>query len=79
VSRNRRNALPRGKFVKVAVAGAPYQRKVDLEAYAGYEQLLAALQDMFTAHFTVRECTPPEAFTASVPCFFLVAASVPCF
>ncbi|OEL19014.1 Auxin-responsive protein IAA15 [Dichanthelium oligosanthes] len=54
VSRNRRNALPRGKFVKVAVAGAPYQRKVDLEAYAGYEQLLAALQDKFTAHFTVR-------------------------
>ncbi|XP_062181270.1 auxin-responsive protein IAA1-like [Phragmites australis] len=54
VSRNRRNALPRGKFVKVAVAGAPYQRKVDLEAYAGYEQLLAALQDKFTSHFTVR-------------------------
>ncbi|CAN6340808.1 unnamed protein product [Urochloa humidicola] len=54
VSRNRRNAFPRGKFVKVAVAGAPYQRKVDLEAYAGYEQLLAALQDKFTAHFTVR-------------------------
>jgi len=44
------------KFVKVAVAGAPYQRKVDLEAYAGYDQLLAALQDKFTAHFTVREC-----------------------
>ncbi|KAG2624953.1 auxin-responsive protein IAA1-like isoform X2 [Panicum virgatum] len=42
------------KFVKVAVAGAPYQRKVDLEAYAGYDQLLAALQDKFTAHFTVR-------------------------
>ncbi|PUZ64258.1 hypothetical protein GQ55_3G129900 [Panicum hallii var. hallii] len=42
------------KFVKVAVAGAPYQRKVDLEAYAGYDQLLAALQDKFTAHFTIR-------------------------
>ncbi|KAF8727025.1 hypothetical protein HU200_019520 [Digitaria exilis] len=54
VSRNRRIALPRGKFVKVAVAGAPYQRKVDLEAYAGYDQLLAALQDKFTAHFTVQ-------------------------
>ncbi|KAL6607743.1 hypothetical protein ACP70R_040806 [Stipagrostis hirtigluma subsp. patula] len=54
VSRNRRNALPRGKFVKVAVAGAPYQRKVDLEAYAGYEQLLTALQDKFTSHFAVR-------------------------
>ncbi|RLN29196.1 auxin-responsive protein IAA1-like [Panicum miliaceum] len=42
------------KLVKVAVDGAPYQRKVDLEAYAGYDQLLAALQDKFTAHFTVR-------------------------
>jgi auxin-responsive protein IAA len=30
---------------------------VDLEAYAGYEQLLAALQDKFTSHFAVRECT----------------------
>ncbi|CAL5096814.1 unnamed protein product [Urochloa decumbens] len=72
VSRNRRNALPRGKFVKVAVAGAPYQRKVDLEAYAGYEQLLAALQDKFTAHFTVRECTALSLLPC-VPCLFLVA------
>ncbi|KAL6897877.1 hypothetical protein ACP4OV_006836 [Aristida adscensionis] len=48
------NRIPRGKFVKVAVAGAPYQRKVDLLAYAGYDHLLAALQDKFTAHFAVR-------------------------
>lgn len=47
----------KAKFVKVAVDGAPYQRKVDLEAYAGYKQLLAALQDKFASHFTVRECT----------------------
>ncbi|WVZ96764.1 hypothetical protein U9M48_042363 [Paspalum notatum var. saurae] len=60
VPRNRRNALPRSKFVKVAVAGAPYQRKVDLEAYAGYQQLLAALQDMFTSHFTVRRVGDEE-------------------
>jgi auxin-responsive protein IAA len=56
-SRIRQNAAPKGKFVKVAVFGAPYQRKVDLEAYAGYQQLLAALQDKFTSHFAVRECT----------------------
>lgn len=69
MSRNRRNALPipRGKFVKVAVAGAPYQRKVDLEAYAGYDQLLAALQDKFTSNFTVRrKCEFSEP--AAVPC-----------
>lgn len=43
------------KFVKVAVDGAPYLRKVDLEAYAGYDQLLRALQDKFFSHFTIRE------------------------
>jgi auxin-responsive protein IAA len=43
------------KFVKVAVDGAPYLRKVDLEAYAGYDQLLCALQDKFFAHFTIRK------------------------
>ncbi|TVU21530.1 hypothetical protein EJB05_31171 [Eragrostis curvula] len=43
------------KFVKVAVDGAPYLRKVDLEAYAGYDQLLRALQDKFFSHFTIRK------------------------
>ncbi|CAO2185913.1 unnamed protein product [Urochloa humidicola] len=46
------------KFVKVAVDGAPYLRKVDLEAYAGYDQLLRALQDKFFSHFTIREYLP---------------------
>ncbi|KAK1693329.1 hypothetical protein QYE76_010026 [Lolium multiflorum] len=65
----RKNALAasassaRTKFVKVAVDGAPYLRKVDLAAFAGYttttsaaayDQLLAALQDKFISHFTVR-------------------------
>jgi auxin-responsive protein IAA len=73
VSRNRRNALPsRGKFVKVAVAGAPYQRKVDLEAYAGYDQLLAALQDKFTSHFTVRrKCVHRRDFSAACLVFLV--------
>ncbi|KAL6848075.1 hypothetical protein ACP4OV_022203 [Aristida adscensionis] len=43
------------KFVKVAVDGAPYLRKVDLEAYADYDQLLRALQAKFFSHFTIRK------------------------
>nr|CAD1823316.1 unnamed protein product [Ananas comosus var. bracteatus] len=49
----RRNVLKSCTYVKVAVDGAPYLRKVDLEAYRGYDQLLAALQDMFSC-FTLR-------------------------
>lgn len=49
----RKNALKSCTFVKVAVDGAPYLRKVDLEAYGGYEQLLSALQEMFSC-FTIR-------------------------
>jgi hypothetical protein len=47
------------KFVKVAVDGAPYLRKVDLQAYAGYDQLLRALQDKFFSHFTISQCWRP--------------------
>ncbi|KAL0319202.1 UNVERIFIED_CONTAM: Auxin-responsive protein IAA14 [Sesamum angustifolium] len=36
-----------GKFVKVAVDGAPYLRKVDLELCTSYQELLAALEAMF--------------------------------
>lgn len=49
----RRNALRSCTYVKVAVDGTPYLRKVDLEAYAGYQQLLTALEEMFTC-FTAR-------------------------
>ncbi|CAO2205379.1 unnamed protein product [Urochloa humidicola] len=48
------------KFVKVAVDGAPYLRKVDLEAYDGYDQLLRALQDKFFSHFTIRKFADDE-------------------
>nr|QTZ96569.1 IAA9 [Galium aparine] len=37
-----------GKYVKVAADGTPYLRKVGLEMYNGYAQLVAALEDMFT-------------------------------
>nr|CAB3472002.1 unnamed protein product [Digitaria exilis] len=52
--------LQAAKFVKVAVDGAPYLRKVDLEAYAGYDQLLRALQDKFFSHFTIRKFADDE-------------------
>ncbi|EEE53980.1 hypothetical protein OsJ_00603 [Oryza sativa Japonica Group] len=55
----RKNALA-AKFVKVAVDGAPYLRKVDLEAYSGYDQLLRALQDKFFSHFTIRKFADDE-------------------
>ncbi|KAJ7962934.1 Auxin-responsive protein [Quillaja saponaria] len=41
------------KYVKVAVDGAPYLRKVDLETYESYEQLLRNLENMFSC-FTFR-------------------------
>lgn len=44
----RKNMMKSCKYVKVAVDGAPYLRKVDLQMYNNYEQLLVALEDMFT-------------------------------
>ncbi|PHU15200.1 Auxin-responsive protein IAA1 [Capsicum chinense] len=36
------------KYLKVAVDGVPYLRKVDLEMFTTYDQLLSALTDLFT-------------------------------
>ncbi|XP_009782640.1 auxin-responsive protein IAA17 [Nicotiana tabacum] len=44
----RKNMIDKGKYVKVAVDGAPYLRKVDLELYDSYQKMLNALQNMFT-------------------------------
>lgn len=41
------------KLVKVAVDGAPYLRKVDLQIYSSYQDLFRALEEMFTC-FTTR-------------------------
>ncbi|CAN6442114.1 unnamed protein product [Victoria cruziana] len=46
------NALKSCAYVKVAVDGAPYLRKVDLEMYNSYQQLLKALEEMFSC-FTI--------------------------
>ncbi|KAE8682405.1 Auxin-responsive protein IAA30 [Hibiscus syriacus] len=43
------------KYVKVAVDGAPYLRKVDLQVYDSYQQLLTSLEDMFSC-FTIGNC-----------------------
>ena len=43
------------KYIKVALDGAPYLRKVDLEIYNSYEHLLIALQDMFSSCLTIRK------------------------
>lgn len=44
----RKNVIENCKYVKVAVDGAPYLRKVDLEMYDSYQKLLNALENMFT-------------------------------
>ncbi|RDX62152.1 Auxin-responsive protein IAA17 [Mucuna pruriens] len=47
VRASRKNVMKSCKFVKVAVDGAPYLRKVDLEMYQSYEHLLRELETMF--------------------------------
>lgn len=47
VRASRKNAMKSCKFVKVAVDGAPYLRKVDLELYDSYEHLMTELESMF--------------------------------
>ncbi|KAK1434094.1 hypothetical protein QVD17_11012 [Tagetes erecta] len=54
VRSHRKNMTKRDcKYVKVAVDGAPYLRKVDLELYTGYQQLLCGFEDLFSC-FTIR-------------------------
>ncbi|RZR90926.1 hypothetical protein BHM03_00018946 [Ensete ventricosum] len=54
-----KNTLRSCAFVKVAVDGTPYLRKVDLETYRGYRELLTAVQAMFSASFTIGEVLIP--------------------
>ncbi|RVW28943.1 hypothetical protein VitviT2T_013506 [Vitis vinifera] len=53
VKASRKNVAKISKYVKVAVDGAPYLRKVDLEMYGSYQQLLGSLEDMFSC-FPIR-------------------------
>ncbi|GMN37287.1 hypothetical protein TIFTF001_006689 [Ficus carica] len=54
VRASRKNVMKSCKFIKVGLDGAPYLRKVDLEMYNSYHQLLTALQDMFSSCLTIR-------------------------
>lgn len=40
-----------GMYVKVSMAGAPYLRKIDLQVYKSYSELLIALQNLFKCTF----------------------------
>lgn len=53
---SRKNVMKGCKYVKVAVDGAPYLRKVDLEKYESYDQLLTSLEAMFGS-LTIRKYT----------------------
>ncbi|XP_022752187.1 auxin-responsive protein IAA1-like [Durio zibethinus] len=49
------------KYVKVAVDGAPYLRKVNLEGYSNYQELMKdLLQNLFTC-FTIRNSNREES------------------
>ncbi|KAK1360139.1 Auxin-responsive protein [Heracleum sosnowskyi] len=47
VKEHRKSITMSQRYVKVAVDGAPYLRKVDLQSYDSYDQLLSALQELF--------------------------------
>ncbi|XP_058748704.1 auxin-induced protein 22E-like [Vicia villosa] len=40
-----------GMYVKVSMAGAPYLRKIDLNVYKSYSELLIALENLFKCTF----------------------------
>ncbi|KAI4372578.1 hypothetical protein MLD38_010791 [Melastoma candidum] len=52
-----------GALVKVSMDGAPYLRKIDLETYKGYSDLLDDLQDMFK--FKVGEYSERDGYNGS--------------
>lgn len=62
VKGSRKNVMKASKFVKVAVDGAPYLRKVDLEMYGSYQQLLRSLEEMFSC-FPIRTYFNPYFYT----------------
>ncbi|WOG99230.1 hypothetical protein DCAR_0518578 [Daucus carota subsp. sativus] len=54
VKEHRKIVMRSCKYVKVAVDGTPFLRKVDLQSYGSYDELLRALQDLFGC-FVVRD------------------------
>ncbi|KAK6915407.1 AUX/IAA domain [Dillenia turbinata] len=52
-----------GVYVKVSMDGAPYLRKIDLNIYKGYKELVKALEDMFK--FSVGGFSEREGYNGS--------------
>ncbi|ERN01438.1 hypothetical protein AMTRI_Chr03g54440 [Amborella trichopoda] len=53
-----------GFYVKVSMDGAPYLRKIDLKNYKGYQDLLKALENMFSC-FTIGDFAKKEGSKTS--------------
>ncbi|KAL5988896.1 Auxin-induced protein 22D [Asimina triloba] len=53
-----------GMYVKVSMDGAPYLRKIDLNMYKGYSELLKALEGMFKS-FTTGDYSEREGYKGS--------------
>ncbi|KAI3996186.1 hypothetical protein MKX01_022680 [Papaver californicum] len=56
-------------YVKVGLDGAPYLRKVDLETYASYQELLDAVEKMFTITRNQNKLMDPANGTEYVPSY----------
>ncbi|KAK6911383.1 AUX/IAA domain [Dillenia turbinata] len=52
-----------GVYVKVSMDGAPYLRKIDLNVFKGYKELIKALEDMFK--FSVGGFSEREGYDGS--------------
>ncbi|KAK7391749.1 hypothetical protein VNO78_20170 [Psophocarpus tetragonolobus] len=52
-----------GIYVKVSMDGAPYLRKIDLQLYGGYTQLLQSLENMFK--LTIGKYSEKEGYKGS--------------
>ncbi|GAB2217653.1 hypothetical protein Droror1_Dr00000856 [Drosera rotundifolia] len=61
----RKNSIQQKKaeYVKVSMDGAPYLRKIDLNVYKGYQELLTSLEDMFK--FTVGKYSERDGYCGS--------------
>ncbi|XP_039140197.1 auxin-induced protein 22D-like [Dioscorea cayenensis subsp. rotundata] len=53
-----------GIYVKVSMDGAPYLRKIDLQLYNGYKELVVALEGMFKC-FSLGELSGMEGHSGS--------------
>ncbi|XP_052206665.1 auxin-induced protein 22D-like [Diospyros lotus] len=52
-----------GMYVKISMDGAPYLRKIDLNVYKGYPELLEALENMFK--LTIGDYSEREGYKGS--------------